>query len=245
MNTNSFELKGRRFEIPMGVTGIAAEQDQRLVAGITVANSREYGGDDYIFDLSPGAIDLSLVSRGQCPLLLEHCRTFENLLGRVRDAWVDGPALMAVAQLAPGAWSDRAWALLQDGMPLSVSTGSSIQDAELIGENPSGGKRYQVTRWALTELSVVVFGRDPEARLNRLDNSPEARAKFADRVATATADRRGAIRRELRLDDWRRWALTAGVALAAKLDVDRDALCDALDERVEAHCDRLVVEHGG
>lgn len=243
MSAGSFELKGRKFHLPAALTGAALEETDRLIGGLTVANSRHHYGDLYTYSLEPGAVELDLVRGGTCPLLLEHGRVFENLLGVVHDAWVEHGTLMSVARMATGGWADRVWSMLADSMPLATSTGTSILDAEDIGEAPEGGRHYRVLRWRLTELSIVVHGADPDAHVAQLD--PVTRAKFAERVKTAAADRRAAVRSQLRLDRWERWATTTGIAIAEDLGVDRDALCDALDERVAAHCERLIGDLAG
>jgi hypothetical protein len=242
MVSNSFELAGRRFTLPAGLSGINPADGQRLVTGLTVANSRRCGGDLFTYDLTPGAVDLERVRSGRCPLLLEHCRTFENLLGVVVDAWVENGTLLTMARLTAGGWADRAWAMLEDGLPLSTSTGASIIEAEEIGPAGDGGTHFRVTRWSLDELSLVVFGNDPDSHVTRLDNDPAARARLAERAKALAADRRQAVHAQLHLDRWERWTTGAGVSMAEHIGADRDLVCDALRGEVDRHVAQLVAD---
>jgi hypothetical protein len=56
--------------------------------------------------------------------------------------------------------------------------------------------------------------------------------------AAAGDAKRAAVENTLHLNRWRRRSVVAGVGIAEDLGIDRDALCDALDERVNDQCER-------
>jgi hypothetical protein len=97
-----------------------------------------------------------------------------------------------------------------------------------------------VTKWRLTELSLVVHGADSAAHAVRLDD--EERVRFAQRIKAAASDRRAAVRSALRLDRWERWSITAAARIAERLGCDLDAVGDALDEEINREVARIVEE---
>jgi hypothetical protein len=57
--------------------------------------------------------------------------------------------------------------------------------------------------------------------------------------------KRAAVEGALYLDRWRRWALPTGVPIATDLGPPPEPLCDALDEHVRDHCERLITDLAG
>jgi hypothetical protein len=241
----TFQLRGQTFRLPTLAWGLNDDDPgRRLVAGFATGDAVRHGRDCVLLDsLEPGAVDLGLVRSGRAPLLLDHVRAFDCFLGALCDAWVEAGALAFVGRLAEGGEADRVWSLLVQGFPLSVSLGSRVVAAEALGPEPDGvGQRCKVTRWELTEASIVVFGKDPAAHLRCLDRSPEARERLAQRAQAAAADARLKVRRALHLDRWLTWANGAGLALAAGLGANPERVCDLLDEQVRRQVERLQDE---
>jgi hypothetical protein len=241
----TFELGGRTFRLPTLARGLNEDDPgRRLVAGFATGDAVRHGRDCVLLDsLEPGAVDLGLVRAGRAPLLLDHLRTFDTFLGALAEAWVEDGVLRFVGRLAEGGEADRIWSLLGQGFPLSVSLGSRVLAAEDLGPEPDGvGRRYKVTRWALTEASVVVFGADPAAHLRSLERDPAARERLAQRAREASADARLKVRQALHLDKWLSWSVGAGVAIAAELGLTHDRVCGLLDEQVRRHVEKLQDE---
>ena len=131
--------------------------------------------------LDAGAVDLSLVRSGRCPLLAEHRCRLENLLGQVIAVEVDGPIMRAIVQFAHGPEPDRLWAMLQAGFPLSLSIGGSIQHAEVAEELPGSRRLYKVLQWsspscryALRQGSRRLCARFAHRRRCSADDPPDA-----------------------------------------------------------------------
>jgi HK97 family phage prohead protease len=243
----TFELAGQHFVVPTLVAGINdADPGARLVAGVANSGSVAHGaGHAIAYSFAPGAVDLSFARSGRCPILLEHARAMECLLGMVTEAWADEDGLRFAGRLAEGGWADRVWSLLRGGFPLSVSLGARIEAVEPLGPaepGEPGPRRFRVTRWKLLEVSICTFGKDEEAHVACLDTDPEMRERLAERAKEAAADARLRMRQALHLDRWERWATAAGVAIAARLGADPDLVCDVLDAEVRRHCERLQAE---
>jgi hypothetical protein len=189
--------------------------------------------------LDAGAVDLSLVRSGRCPLLAEHRCRLENLLGRVIAVEADGPIMRAVVQFAHGPEPDRLWAMLQAGFPLSLSIGGSIQHAEVAEELPGARRLYKVLQWTLTELSICVYGKDRDAYVRGLHTDEDA-AQMIRQMQEASDPRREAVRAALHLDRWDRWVIPAGLRMAAKLGADSSLVCELLTSEVREQCKQLI-----
>ena len=235
--SDAIEFGGRAFAVPAPITAIATG-DERIAMAILTGGAVHFGNDIVRDAMVPGACDLSLVRTGRCPLLAEHCRSLDALLGRVVAAEIDGCILRALVEFGPTPEADRLWKLLSAGFPLSLSVGARVVAAE-IAEDYGDHRVIQVTRWRLDEISVVVHGKDEAAHVRQLGRDEPAGEMIA-RMSAAPDPKRLAIERALHLEKWRKWSIQAGVGMAEELGVDRDALCDALDERVAAQCERLI-----
>jgi hypothetical protein len=235
-----FSLRGTPFVRPASCWGVAADGD-RLAGALLSAGAHRQGDDEIRYALEPGCVDLSRVRAGRAPLLLEHRPYLDSLAGLVLDAWLDGPLLCCTARVARGGPGDEAWNWLSQGLPLSLSMGAAIVDAEPVGPSPYGGTSFRVSRWALEELSLVVRGKDEHAHLRRLDAS-ENRGWLARKAAGAPEEARRAVHARLHLDKWETWSTGAGLAIAAGLGADPDRVCDLLEEQVRRQVERLQDE---
>ena len=232
--TETAELAGRRFVAPAPVTMIS-EQDRCALALVPPGTYR-IANDPVEFAVSEGAVDLSLVRTGRCPLLIDHSAMVADLIGVVLAADVEGNVLQAVVRFAPVPEADRLWSLLSAGFPLSLSAGSEIVEAETL---PTGAAR--ITRWRLRELSVTVHGRNEGAHVRMLGAGEPAAAMVAAMNA-APDHRRHAIEQRLRLASWRSWAHVEGLRLGERLGVDPDTAADLLVEAVRQHSEKLIAE---
>ena len=226
--------QGKSFVIPSAT--VAISPDERLALAVVTGDAFGRDGQRVIYSLEPGAVDLTLVRFGRCPVLAEHHHHLEHLLGAVLGATVEGDELRVLCRLARGRQADEVWNLLAQGFPLSVSVGAEIEHAE-----PAGEGLARVVRWKLVELSIVVRGRIEMAHVRRLgeDEDPAAMIRAMSLDDPDGLARRLALRKRLRLDDWQRWAGTAAPRLARAVGADLDATADALGEEVSARIREL------
>ena len=232
------KLDGRNFRF--AALDVGVREEDRLAVATFAGGAQELGVDLLEYSFDPGAVDLTLVRLGRAPLLAEHVRSLDCLLGNVVEVEAAGAALTAYVRFATGAEPDRLYGLLCDGFALSLSIGAGIEHAERIEDLPRGGGRYRVTRWTLKELSVVIYGADPTAEL-RLLGRDQTPTDLATRVAPAPGDgARAGLRRALHLDGWDRWAAAAAAPrLAARFGLDEGEFAAALGGEVAAHCSAL------
>jgi hypothetical protein len=235
--SSACEIEGRTFTLPSSV--VALDRGDRAAVALLTGGAVRFG-DDWIEDsLEAGAVDLSLVRQGRCPLLMEHSCRVEYLLGQVLAAEVQGPVMHAVVRFARGPDADRLWGMLEDGFPLSLSAGALVQHAVAV-EGSSGARVWRVTRWQLREVSVVVYGKDKDAYLRSLGRDEDAATMVARMNAVAGGAARAAVRHNLHLDDWESWAIPAGVRLAERLGADSGPFCDLLAAEVQQRCEQLI-----
>jgi hypothetical protein len=160
--------------------------------------------------------------------VVEHRFFPSELLGAVDEVWIADGRLHVVGRLGlTAARRTGLWDLLRQGFPLSLSLGLRVNDAV-----PTGETSWKATRWALAEVSVVVFGRDEGAHLRYLDQDPEAFAEFYRGAQDAVDDARVAVYRRLFLDRWEGWVPAAAARLAEELDADPGRVHALLDGEV-------------
>jgi hypothetical protein len=236
---DTISLDGRVFVVPAPVVALDGK-DRMALALLTGGACRFPGG--FVEDaLGAGSIDLSLVRSGRCPLLAEHCSTLDSLLGQVVGAEVDGPILRCLVRFAREPAADRYWNLLQDGFPLSLSAGTTIQHAERVGDL-DGEPLFRATSWRLREVSVVVFGRDEGAFVRRLASEDDLPAMVARMQGNGSTAARAAVRSALHLDRWERWSTAAGVRLGEELGTDPVQTAGLLSTRVSEHVENLLTD---
>src|SRR5690349_7296243 len=87
-----------RFVVPS--LAVAIDAEARLARGVFPCRGVRTGGDGELadFSLEPGAVDLGLARAGRAPLLLEHRRYVDSLLGGVVAAVVEGGLLAVVVR---------------------------------------------------------------------------------------------------------------------------------------------------
>lgn len=236
MSGVSFDVLGTTFTSEVTQQGFSP--GSRLLACVVAHGAITMrGADDYFFATKPGAVDLALVRTGRAPLLREHSRYLDALLGRIVDAEVRDDALHCVAELAPLPEADRIWTLLTAGFPLSLSLGGIVRSAKAMGDNGRGGRLYAVDHWELSELSVVVFGAERKAHVRLLSGESLA-ALNARRLVPPSAEAQR-VRSALHLDRWEEWALRAAPVLAGRVGCPIEAMQEALPEAVRQHIESM------
>lgn len=141
-----------------------------------------------VYDAGIGrVIDEVLLPEGlradkQVPLLSQHVRTLDGILGSARNIRAEKSRVVATLYFADDPDSERVWAKVRDGHITDVSAGYSIakateilpgQAATIAGRSYASKHRTLrvVTEWTLRECSIVSIGADPRAK-TRSDSLP-------------------------------------------------------------------------
>jgi hypothetical protein len=233
---DSFECGVHRFVVPTHplLTGVS---DRRVAVMFTTGKVIEKSDDsDGIrYETAPGCADFSRVGQGRVPVMLEHSRYLEGLIGIVEACWLDDGAGHALLRLGRSAAADEILGKISDGLPISVSLGAVVLNSRT-EPGPTGRPLVIITRWSLREISFVTAGADPAARV--VGHGAEAVA-MAEQHMAADRDRSRALAEDvLHAGAWRRWAVQTGDALAERFGIADPAFATALyaaaDEKLAA-----------
>lgn len=236
MSGGCVEVCGRLMRLPVLELGVL--DGERLAGAIVVPGATRMGADLVDFDLSTDAVDLSLASTGRAPLLLEHQRYIDSLLGMIVSAGVRGRTLECLVRFARGREADRIWSLLAQGFPVSLSIGTRVTEAVRAGTCADGSTWYRVTRWRLEEISVVLYGADENATLRMIERGAELEKCI--RRARGSGTGSGSFSPTPPCpNDWQRWATIEGPQrLAERFGLPVDEVREALRFEADAYMSR-------
>jgi hypothetical protein len=170
-------------------------------------------------------------------VLAEHFNDLSRLLSVVECCWQDGDFWHALLRLGRGQEADSILHKVEDALPVNVSLGAKILDSRT-EPGPDGETVVRATRWLLTEISLLVFGADPNARV--IANGEEAVRMAEGHMASDRERRRGLAEGVLKAPAWRSWAVTTGDALAERFGVANPEFSTALYAEVEAKIGALA-----
>lgn len=135
--------------------------------------------------LDMAGADLRWLNTGRAPVLLDHARTTDCVVGVVEAAWIDGHArACAVVRFGASSRATEAWADVQAGVLCNVSMGYAMEDG---AARPDGG--LSVRRWQPFELSLCALPKcvDAHVKVRGLSHD-QARAFYAERDRARAAE---------------------------------------------------------
>jgi HK97 family phage major capsid protein/HK97 family phage prohead protease len=146
-----------------------------------------------ILDHSPGAVDLSRVTGGVAPLLLNHDPS--KILGKLESATIANGKGRAICRWGTSPLAAEVRADVEAGILSGASVGYVITETEPL---PEGGLR--ATKWALLEVSLCSVPADSQVGVNRSHPSlsssePMTRSNTATPQADSTDALAGALER--------------------------------------------------
>lgn len=115
------------------------------------------------------SIDLSFLSSGRAPLLLDHDPTKQ--IGVIESVDLDGSArrLRATVRFGKGALAQEAFTDVVDGIKANISVGYRINKMELADKSEKDGPTYRATNWKPMEASLVSIPADDTVGVGRSD----------------------------------------------------------------------------
>jgi hypothetical protein len=186
-------------------------------------------------DLTGG--NLEWLNSGRAPLLRDHFRTTDALVGVVEMAWIIGTEARAVVRFGQSPNATAAWLDVQSGVLCNVSMGFRASRSEV---TPEGIVHRE---WEADEISLVWAPARRGARvLRRTITNAERIVLLAERDAAAVATAEAFAMKQdaaLRAPWWRRWAEVSAPTLAAAAGCDAERLAPALAGLVEEHLAKL------
>jgi hypothetical protein len=201
--------------------------------GTTIFSHGEY----QTLDMAGG--DLSKLN-GQALLLVQHSRYADDVIGVVEEGWVDGPIGVSIVRFAHHDRVEHFFSMLLDKIPLGISLGYRITEAEEAPDHRPDRPHYIARRWVADEISIVACGADEGAgfvpatlaELVELREQKRIARTIVERIARATA---------LKAAEWRHWATNGGATtIAAAVGVPEHKIVSPLAEAVERHLAELL-----
>ena len=153
--------------------------------------------------------DLQWLNSGHAPVLVDHIRTTDCVVGVVEAAWVkDDATALAVVRFGASSRATEAWADVQAGVLCNVSMGFAMS-----GLTQEREGAVFVKRWQPFELSLCALPKclDAHVKVRGLSHE-DARAFYAERDRSrAAAEARAVV---APLDGWGAWVASAALVLA-------------------------------
>lgn len=127
--------------------------------------------------LDDDACDLGVLNSGAAPLLLDHIRAVDSVVGVIEKAWIDTsgemPVGRAVARMSRRPRAQEILTDIRDGVLRTCSVGFSIYQIE------ARDSHHEITRWRPYEISVVATPHDHACRISTATTWDSA-AKYLD-----------------------------------------------------------------
>lgn len=210
--------------------------DERRALLRFTTDEAEFDGTGFSrVDLAGGNLDW--LGSGRAPLLRDHFRQTDAVIGVVEAAWIHDGEARAVVRFGRSPGADAAWLDVQAGVLLSVSMGFTIRRADV---TPEGLK---IREWEPYEISLVALPACRGARVLRpLLSNAEHIELFAERNAALAAVKKDAAAQRdaaLRVPWWRNWAEVSAPAIAAAAGCPVALVAPVLARLVDEHLNAL------
>lgn len=114
----------------------------------------------------PGEVDLARLNNGSAPVLKDHRRDVDSMVGTVVSAQLEGRRGRAVVRLADTAEGSSMLSRIQAGEVQSVSVGYAVHELKPAGEH-NGYPVFRATKWEAVEISLVAVPADPTVGVGR------------------------------------------------------------------------------
>jgi hypothetical protein len=220
---------------------LSLESERERLAKCVFSSGSALADGDVCVTLDPGGANLSVLNSGYAPLLAEHFRSLDHLLGTVIESWRTDDAFAAVVKFARRPQCDEIFNLLLDGHPIGCSQRYTLVEVEERPPLLNGTVRhFRVLRWKPTEISIVCQGADEGALVCAMPDYFELAAEVDKRRAARLEAERAERVASLKGDAWRGWALDgAATNLAERLGIAVEFVRPVLLSEVEQHLAQL------
>ncbi len=114
----------------------------------------------------PGEVDLSRLNSGSAPVLKDHRRNVDSMVGTVVSARIEGRRGRAVVRLSDTPEGSSMLSRIKAGEVQSVSVGYAVHELKPAGEH-KGYPVLRATQWEAVEVSLVAVPADPTVGVGR------------------------------------------------------------------------------
>lgn len=114
----------------------------------------------------PGEVDLSRLNSGSAPVLKDHRRNVDSMVGTVVSARIEGRRGRAAVRLSDTPEGSSMLSRIKAGEVQSVSVGYAVHELKPAGEH-KGYPVLRATQWEAVEVSLVAVPADPTVGVGR------------------------------------------------------------------------------
>ncbi|WP_195818728.1 phage major capsid protein [Roseobacter sp. MH60115] len=180
------------------VVDLSAEiKDDRLVklsfsSEEPVLRAFEFGAGWEVLGHAPGEVDMTRLAAGSAPLLKDHRRDLDAMVGTVERAWIEGGKGQALVRFAQTAAGSEMLARVRAGEVQSVSVGYKVLEHTRVDE--LDGMPLVRVRWMPYEISLVAVPADALVGVGRSMSpaiSTQNQRKERDMTSPITAENSG------------------------------------------------------
>jgi phage head maturation protease len=198
-------------------------------------------GEAWTLDVDEEACDLSTLNSGTAPVLVQHQRHVDDVIGIVEEAWIEDALGYAVVRFGRRARAQEIRLDVEAGILRNCSVGFKIMECEEPPDSTIDARHYRATRWKPFEISLVAVGADSRTRISTTEKD---KSELLDLLKARRSTRLAAARlRVSSLHDageiWRAWASTVAGDLATEFGVCPDRAAAFLRERVERNLEKI------
>ncbi|WP_299636394.1 phage major capsid protein [uncultured Ruegeria sp.] len=155
------------------------EEGDRLVrlsfsSEIPVLRDTQMGPAYEVLGHEPSEVDLVRLNSGSAPVLKDHRRDVDSMVGTVVSAQIEGRRGRAIVRLADTKEGNSMLSRIEAGEVQSVSVGYAVHELKPAGEH-NGYPVLRATKWEAVEISLVAVPADPTVGVGRsLPSIPSA-----------------------------------------------------------------------
>ncbi|MFV1530221.1 MULTISPECIES: phage major capsid protein [unclassified Phaeobacter] len=164
------DLKTPAFGPPVAAAVKVEDGDRTVLLSfsseIPVLRDTPMGPAFEVLGHDPGEVDLSRFNSGSAPVLKDHRRDVDSMVGTVVSARIEGRRGRAVVRLADTKEGNSMLTRVKAGEVQSVSVGYAVHELKPAGEQ-NGHPVLRATKWEAVEVSLVAVPADPTVGVGR------------------------------------------------------------------------------
>ena len=163
-----------------------------------------------------GEADLSWMTSGRAPLLVDHDARVDSMVGTVTKAWIEGGRGKALVRFGKSARAQDIKTRVDSGELTSISVGYRIGELQLVKAQKDGPSTYRATKWKAFESSIVAIPADMTVGVGRGDEAGAETVRILNPEATSTKLSKPIVKGHSTMDHELQAALEAAQARGVK-----------------------------
>lgn len=170
----------------------------QIYTGTPVYRFDFWTGKEWFLRLSmePGSVDLGRLDRA--PVLKDHNRATDSVVGALENPRLENGVLLADARFSETESTAEVWQKIQEGVLRNVSVEASIAKQEKTSDKIDGLPVYLATKWEPEAVALVAVGADRHAQIMSAFDPQDAHEQVLAAVRAAVDEQLAPMREELK-----------------------------------------------